>query len=155
MKQYIKDGIVYNAPVRIEVGNNAIYTNDETELKKYGYIEYVYEVPKKSLEQLIAESDSEINKETDEKILNDFVYNGNEFYLTTENQTNFANLFIARDLLTYPQMVKTKTGFMQIDNVGEVSGFYLAGVNFIKECLEEGWKKKADAAEQLTIEYTK
>ena len=44
---------------------------------------------------------------------------------------------------------------MQIDNVSDVSGFYLAGVNFIKECLEEGWKKKAYAAEQLTIEYTK
>lgn len=155
MKQYIKDGIVYNAPVRVEVGNNAIYTNDEQELKKYGYIEYVYEAPQKSLEQLIKESDEEINKETDEKILNDFKYNGNEFYLTTENQANFANLFIAKEFLTYPQQVKTKTGFMQIDNVSEVSGFYLAGVNFIKQCLETGWKKKAFAAEQITLEYSK
>lgn len=155
MKQYIKDNEIYNAPIRIEEGNKVLYTNDDNLLKKYGYIEYVYTEVKKPLETLIAESDAEINKETDEKILNDFVYDGNEFYLTTENQTNFANLFIARDLLKYPQMVKTKTGFMQIDNVSDVSGFYLAGVNFIKECLEEGWKKKADAAEQLTIEYTK
>ena len=155
MKQYIKDNKIYNAPIRIEEGDKVLYTNDETELKKYGYIEYVYEAPKKSLEQLIEESDAEINKETDEKILNDFKYNGNEFYLTTENQTNFAHMFIARDFLEYPQMVKTKTGFMQIDNVGAVSGFYLAGVNFIKQCLETGWKKKAFAAEQITIEYSK
>lgn len=155
MKQYIKDNQIYNAPIRIEEGDKVLYTNDDALIKKYGYIEYVYTEVKKPLETLIAESDAEINKETDEKILNDFVYNGNEFYLTTENQTNFANMFIARDFLTYPQIVKTKTGFMQIDNVSEVSGFYLAGVNFIKQCLEEGWKKKAYSAEQLTIEYTK
>ena len=155
MKQYIKDNKIYNAPIRIGEGDNVLYTNDDNLLKQYGYVEYVYTEVKKPLIQLIEESDKKINEETDKKILNDFVYEGNEFYLTTENQTNFANMFIARDFLTYPQMVKTKTGFMQIDNVSDVSGFYLAGVNFIKECLEEGWRQKAEEAERITIEYTK
>lgn len=149
MKQYIKDNEIYNVPVKIEVGNSTIYTNDAELLKKYGYIEYVRPVYKPTLEELIEQSNKAINARTDEKILNEFTYNDYEFYLTTENQTNFANMFIARDYLTYPQQVKTKDGFMQIDNVGQVSGFYLAGVQFIKNCLEEGWKQKAEAEEQI------
>lgn len=153
MKQYIKDNKIYNAPIRIEDGDKFTFTNDNELLKQYGYIEYVKPEYKPTLEELIEQSNQSINQETDEKILNGFVYDGAEFYLTTENQTNFANLFIARDFLEYPQQVKTKDGFMQIDNVEEVSGFYLAGVTYIKECLEEGWKQKAEAEQRIRKEY--
>ena len=153
MKQYIKDNKVYKAPIKLEINDSTIYTNDSELLKQYGYIEYAIPEYKPTLEELIEQSNKSINEITDGKILNDFVYDGNEFYLTTENQTNFANLFIARDFLAYPQQVKTKDGFMQIDNVYAVSGFYLAGVNFIKECLEEGWKQKAEAEAEIRKNY--
>lgn len=153
MKQYIKDNKVYKAPIKIEINDSIIYTNDDELLKQYGYIEYVKPEYKPTLEYLIEQSNQSINEITDDKILNGFKYNNYEFYLTAENQTNFANMFIARDFLAYPQQVKTKNGFMQIDNVDEVSGFYLAGVNYIKECLEEGWKQKAEAEQRIREEY--
>jgi hypothetical protein len=171
-KRYIKDNKVYTTPIKIkktieyiekeknEAGKeievkktkNVIqYTNVEKDILEAGY--KVYEVPKLSVETLVKRSNETINREIDRKILNDFVYQGNEFYLTTENQTNFANLFIARDFMEYPQLVKTKTGFMKIKDAGEVSGFYLSGVTFIKTCLEEGWKKKAEAEAQIISGY--
>jgi hypothetical protein len=57
-----------------------------------------------------------------------------------ENQTNFANMFIARDYLIFPQVIKTKTGFYEIKDKAECEQFYLAGINFVKTCLEEGWR---------------
>lgn len=153
MKEYIKDNKVYKAPIKIENEGKTIYTNDKELLKQYGYTEYVKPEYKPTLEELIEQSNQAINNMTDEKILNEFVYDDAEFYLTTENQTNFANMFIARDFLTYPQMVKTKDGFYEIKDVSEVSGFYLAGVNFIKECLEDGWRQKAEAEAEIRKNY--
>lgn len=153
MKRFIKDGKTYKAPLIITDGGKQIITNDVKIAEKYGYTVYVPPVYKPSLNTLIEDSNNIINHETDKKILNDFVYQDNEFYLTMENQTNFANMFIARDFMEYPQLVKTKTGFMEIKDAGEVSGFYLSGVNFIKTCLEEGWKKKAEAEAQIRADY--
>lgn len=153
MKEYIKDNKVYSAPIKLEIDDSTIYTNDDELLKQYGYIEYVKPEYKPTLEQLIEQSNQAINAITDEKILNGFKYAGAEFYLTTENQANFSNLFVAKDYLTYPQQVKTKTGFYTIDNVSQVSSFYLAGVNYIKNCLVEGWKKKAEAEQKIRKEY--
>jgi hypothetical protein len=70
-----------------------------------------------------------------------------------ENQTNFANMFIARDFLTYPQTIKTKDGFMVLEDASEVTNFYLAGVQFVKQCLEEGWQKKLDAETEIRKNY--
>ena len=55
---------------------------------------------------------------------------------------NFANLYTAKDLLSYPQTVKTKTGYIELQNAYEVTEFYIAGVNHIKTCLEKCWKEK-------------
>lgn len=153
MKQYIKDNKIYNTPVQIEQGGKITFTNDDTLLKKQGFNEYVFEPVKKTKEQLIEQSNESINKLTDEKILNGFVFKDAEFYLTMQNQTNFANMFIAKDYLTYPQQVKTKDGFIKLNNIEEVSEFYLAGVNYIKECIEQGWKQKAAAELKIKREY--
>lgn len=172
-KIYTKDGQIFKTPIKIEKEVEKLvkektedgkeievlkkvkvctYTNDEKLLTEAGYTEYILQPRVKTMEEKIADSVSRINAETDDKILNDFVFDGNEFYLTTENQTNFANLFVARDFLSYPQIVKTKTGFMELQK-DEVSGFYIAGVSFIKTCLEEGWKRKAEAEAQIRAEY--
>lgn len=108
---------------------------------------------KRPLEMLIKSSDEKINRETDRKILNEFTWNGEQFYLTMENQFNFKNLYDLRDMREYPVLIKTKNGFMQLDNAEEVAEFYLAGVNFVDQCLKEGWVKKAEAADKIEKEY--
>jgi hypothetical protein len=67
------------------------YTNVEKDILEAGY--EVYIAPKTSVEILVMRSNSTINKQTDNKILNDFVWNGNGFYLSMENQFNFKNLY--------------------------------------------------------------
>lgn len=151
--QYTKDNKIYNLPIELTVKEGIVYTNDEKLLNEHGYTRYEYVPPKLSLEAEIEISNDNINRNTDEKILNEFVYNGYEFYLTMENQTNFANMFIARDFLTYPQKVKTKNGFMELEDASEVTKFYLAGVQFIKECIETGWVEKAEAEKLIRKEY--
>ena len=107
----------------------------------------------KPLEILIQESNDEINKRTDAKILNNFVWKESEFYLTAENQMNFANMYIAKDYLTYPQTVKTKTGFIELSSAQEVTEFYLSGIQFVKLCLEEGWLEKEEAETEIRNSY--
>jgi hypothetical protein len=153
MKQYIKDNKIYNAPIKIKNGDETIISSDAEFLKQYGYEVYIPQPVKITLEEMIEESNKIINEQTDNRILNDFVWNDNEFYLTMENQQNFANLFIAKDMLEFPQTVKTKTGYAEIKDIGELSGFYLAGVNFIKKCLEIGWAKKQEAEEEIRKNY--
>ena len=127
MKQYKKDGKIYNLPIRIErEDNSVVLTNDQQLILKSGYEIFIKEQTKQTVQQLINLSDQKINKQTDAKILNDFVWNNQEFYLTMENQTNFANMYIASRYLKFPQQVKTKTGFYEIKNRFECERFYLA-----------------------------
>lgn len=153
MKQYIKDNKIYNAPIKFKNGDETIISSDSEVLKSYGYEVYIPQPVKMTLDEEIQMSNERINEQTDERILNDFVWNDNEFYLTMENQQNFANMFLAKDMLEFPQTVKTKTGYAEIKDVGELSGFYLAGVNFIKKCLEIGWAKKQEAEEEIRKNY--
>lgn len=147
MKRYIKNNKIYDLPIVIQKDGKTICTNNQTLILENGY--EIYTPPKKSIEQLIQESVERINKQTDEKILNDFVWNENEFYLTMQNQTNFANMYISRDYLSYPITIKTKTGFMNLSNQEQVTDFYLAGVGFVQKCLEEGWRKKAEEEQRI------
>jgi hypothetical protein len=153
MKQYIKDGRIYNLPVEVKIGDKVTYTNNEKFLKENGYEEYIIAPYKPTLEEEIERSIKSINEETDEKILNDFVWNDNEFYLTMENQFNFKNLYDLKDLKEYPIIIKTKTGFTSLENKFEVTEFYLSGVQFIENCLKEGWQKKLDAEKEIRENY--
>ena len=149
MKQYIKDGKIYNLPVEVKIGDEVTYTNSEMFLKEHGYEEYIQKPYKPTMEEEIEDSVKMINEETDERILNDFVWNGNEFYLSLENQFNFKNLYDLREMKEYPITIKTKTGFTTLNDVQEVEEFYLAGVEFIENCLKDGWRRKADAERKI------
>lgn len=172
MKKYIKDNKVYTLPITLETkkeieeeiindnGEKEIVkkvvdvktiTNDEKLILAAGY--KVYTPPKVSVETLIERSNMRINQETDRKILNDFTWNGEEFYLTMENQFNFKNLYDLRDFKEFPITIKTKSGFTTLEDVGALSGFYFAGVQFIEECLKEGWQKKLDAEAEIRKNY--
>lgn len=147
MKRYIKDSKVYNTPILIKINDKTIYTNDEQLILNNGYSEYT--APVKTEQQLINESVLRINAETDKKILNDFKYGQNEYYLTMQNQQNFANMFIAKEYLTYPITIKTKTGYAELANQEQVTMFYLSGVNYIKQCLAQCWQKKTKAEAEI------
>ena len=154
MKQYIKDGKIYNLPVEVKIGDKiTTYTNNEKFLKEHGYEEYVPTLYKPTMEEEIEDSVKMINEETDERILNDFVWKDNEFYLSIENQFNFKNLYDLRDIKEYPITIKTKTGFTTLEDVKEVEEFYLAGVLFVEECLKEGWRRKAETEENIRNNY--
>ena len=149
MKQYIKDGKIYNLPVEVKIGDEVTYTNNEMFLKEHGYEEYIQKPYKPTMEEELKKSVETINRETDEKILNDFVWKDNEFYLSLENQFNFKNLYDLRERKEYPITIKTKTGFTTLNDVQEVEEFYLAGVEFIENCLKECWERKADAERKI------
>jgi hypothetical protein len=136
MKQrYIKNGKTFYTPILIEKevevkekqkdenGNEIeiktlkkvkVYTNVEKEILAAGYAKYI--APKVPLTTLIYRSNDSINKKTDNKILNDFTWNGNSFYLTMENQFNYKNLYDLRALKEYPITIKTKDGFTKLNN---------------------------------------
>ena len=160
--RYIKEGKIYFTPIKIQKEVEYIekeknengeeieikkkkkvnqYTNIEKDILEAGYSVYV--TPKLSVEILVKRSVETINRETDEKILNDFVWKDNEFYLSLENQFNFKNLYDLRDIKEYPVTIKTKTGFTTLNDVHDVEEFYLSGVKFVEECLKEGWERKA------------
>lgn len=149
-KVYIKDGKIFRSPIVIKTASGTTYTNNEDIIIANGFEVYKPEPDSKETQVNIAIES--INKETDRRILNDFVYNDCEFYLTVENQTNFANMFVARDFLEYPQKIKTKTGYMDINSKEEVQSFYLAGVQFVKKCLEDGWREKDAATARIMSE---
>ena len=172
-KKYIKDNRVYTTPIQIQKEVEYIekeknengeeievkktkkitnYTNVEKDILEAGYSVYV--TPKLSVETLVKRSVETINRETDERILNDFRWNGNEFYLSLENQFNFKNLYDLRERKEYPITIKTKTGFTTLEDVKEVEEFYLAGVLFVEECLKEGWRRKAETEENIRNNYT-
>lgn len=139
----INNKIVYPP---VNDGNKMNVYNDEQWLQANCFHELTEEELKSVREADVKERKEKqlkaINKRCDNAILNDFKWKDNEFYLSMENQMNFANLYTAKDLLTYPQTIKTKTGYIELQNAEEVTEFYLAGVNFIKETLEKCWKEK-------------
>ena len=170
--RYIKEGKIYFTPIQIQKEVEYIekekneageeievkktkkitnYTNVEKDILEAGYSVYV--TPKLSVETLVKRSVETINRETDERILNDFRWNGNEFYLSLENQFNFKNLYDLRERKEYPITIKTKTGFTTLEDVKEVEEFYLAGVLFVEECLKEGWRRKAETEENIRNNY--
>ena len=83
------------------------------------------------------------------------MWNGNEFYLSIENQINFGNMYIIRDILQYPTTVKTQEGFLELKNAEEVSDFYMKAVAFVKSCIEEGWAKKSAAEASIRERFNK
>lgn len=153
--KYTKDGKIFETPIKMKKDGKVIFTNDHNLIITTGYKEYkeVVKEIKITLEEAIEASNEKINKETDEKILNEFTWNGVQFYLSMENQFNFKNLHDMRMTKEYPVIVKAKDGFMSLNDHREVRQFYMSGVQFIEECIKEGWERKAAAEEKIRKEY--
>lgn len=136
--------------------------NSNKKLLEYDEISGLYLIdnpdyiqPEINISGMIQDSIKNINAETDQKILTGFWHNGINFYLSMENQFNFKNEYDLRDTLEYPVTVKTMDDFYQIKSAEEYEEFYLAAVKFIRNCIEEGWQKKAEAEQQIISTYSK
>ena len=89
------------------------------------------------------------NSEVDDKILNNFSWNGMPVWLSSENQFNYK---AAYDLAVQTQgeslPVTFKFGsteepvYYTFTNLEELSQFYMAAINFINTTLSDGWVKK-------------
>lgn len=108
----------------------------------YSYIGGVW-IPEESKKtELIQELSARINTETDKKIIEGFIYQEKEFYLSLENQFNYKSTYDARARLSYPFTVKGKSEFVSFADSAELESFYLAGFEYVSNCIAEGWQAK-------------
>lgn len=93
----------------------------------------------------------DINKQTDEKILNGFVWNNINVWLSSENQTNFSEA--QRMASVKPELVLPVTFklgeiddetpvYHTFETFEELDGFYTQAFGYINQCLNEGWQRK-------------
>lgn len=94
---------------------------------------------------------ADINAQTDEKILKDFVWENNKVWLSTENQFNFKAAYdIAVQTEGANLPIKFKLGeqedgtpiYHTFDTFVELQDFYTKAINHINNCLNEGWQRK-------------
>lgn len=88
---------------------------------------------------------ADIDARTDERILSGYVWQGKPVWLSMESQHNFQE---AHRLQIIP--VKFKIGedadgqpvYHTFETFDELDEFYKGGVNYINQCLNEGWVEK-------------
>lgn len=93
---------------------------------------------------------ADINIDTDNKILNGFVWNNTKVYLSSENQRNFSEA--QRIAVSMPNAILPitfKLGeingepvYHEFTTAEELTGFYLQAVAYINQCLNNGWQRK-------------
>lgn len=89
------------------------------------------------------------NSEIDKKILNGFIYEGAEVWLTTENQFNYK---VAYDLavqtnganlpVTFKFGSSDKPVYKQFNTLAEISRFYTTSVAYVQNTYMFGWMNK-------------
>ena len=117
----------------------------------YEVVFYKKQTAKPTIEQVKKAVLDDINKQTDEKILNGFVWNDMPVYLSDENQRNFSEA--QRIAMIMPDAilpVTFKLGeqadetpiYYEFTTAEELTGFYLQAVAFINQTLADGWQRK-------------
>jgi len=94
---------------------------------------------------------ADINAETDRRILEDFVWEGKNVWLSSENQFNFKAAYdLAVQTKGKSLPVKFKIGetadgepvYHTFEDMEEFTDFYTKAIAFINTCLNEGWELK-------------
>lgn len=94
---------------------------------------------------------SDINAQTDQKILSGFVWNNKPVWLSSENQFNFKAAYdLAVQTGGQSLPVKFKIGeneegepiYHTFEDMAEFTDFYTKAIAFINQCLNEGWERK-------------
>ena len=117
----------------------------------YDYRHIFDHVPTK--EEVVEVIHSQIDADTDQKILSGCVWNGKNVWLSAENQRNFSEAQRSAMIDNGAKLPITfKIGqadgepvYHQFQTLEELTEFYLYGVYYIQNCIGEGWVKK-DAA---------
>lgn len=99
-----------------------------------------------------------INKETDRKILEDFVWKGMSVWLSTENQFNYKaayDLAVQTSGATLPIRFKFGTDaaptYHTFETLEDFSDFYTRAMVHINTALDKGWTEK-DKVDGMTFE---
>lgn len=96
---------------------------------------------------------ADIDKQTDEKILNGYQFtpDGAEepitVWLSRENQTNFSEahrLHIVGKRFKLSETEDKQPIYHKFETFEELDRFYKGGVAYIQQCLQEGWQRKDD-----------
>jgi hypothetical protein len=94
---------------------------------------------------------SDINAQTDAKILTGFVWNDKPVWLSRENQFNFKAAYdLAVQTKGKSLPVKFKLGELEdeapvyhtFEDLSEIADFYTKAMVYINQCLNEGWNRK-------------
>ena len=105
--------------------------------------------PKPSFKQLKEFILTEINHQTDEKILSGFVWKDMQVWLSSENQFNYKaayDLAVQTNGANLPTVFKFGSAeepiYYKFDTIEELTDFYTKALKFINEQLAIGWAKK-------------
>lgn len=85
------------------------------------------------------------NKQTENKIINGFTWNGKDFYLSKENQMNYQmyHNVILSGSMRFPLRVKLKDNtYFEFNTNSLYEDFYANILRHINKCLQEGWSLK-------------
>ena len=114
----------------------------------YNYVEQ-FKGRKPSVEELKAEILALVDKNTDERTISGYSYNGKLVWLSSENQFNYKaayDLAVQTGGKSLPVKVKVGTteepDYITFDSVDDFGEFYLGAIKFIQQCLQEGWTEK-------------
>lgn len=143
------------APIRedasrviISYGYEVVDEENATWIEIYLYKKQISQVSLADVKDAII---ADINARTDEKILTGFVWNGKPVYLSKENQENYLGALTAAQLTEGESLpIKFKLGededgkavYHTFTAVNSLKQFYLEGVAYINQCLNEGWTEK-------------
>lgn len=144
-------------PIREDATQVIISYDKVADGKKNAYWHEVYfnknRNAKPSLEQIKAAVIADIDARTDEKSEKGYVWQGKPVTLNWENRQNFKAVHDAAAMypeqVTFPKTFKLGTDengadvYHQFESMDELAQFYLGGLAWIEQCVEEGWQKKA------------
>ena len=90
-----------------------------------------------------------INSLVENRIVNDFVYEGNHVNLSKENQINYKSAYdlaMQTNGANLPYKIRCKLNgkpqYLVFENTIDFTKFYVAMSKHIQNCLEDGWNKK-------------
>jgi hypothetical protein len=102
-----------------------------------------------SIDEIKNVINSYYNTLTNQKILNGFIWNGMNVWLSTENQLNYKtayDLSLQTNGSTLPLTFKFEKNneicYYEFKNIADFSDFYVSMTNYIQKTLKEGWIKK-------------
>ena len=100
-----------------------------------------------------------IDLNTDNIIINNFIYNDILFKLTQEFQLNLIAIYTSKEMYQFNGDIQIKgynpedgsTIYIKPTSVNEFVSLYMYGMKFIQDTLKKGWEMK-DALNDLTVE---